>query len=134
MAYWDMVLDEVLSPDNERRISFTNIADIKAKKSKSKLKSSRKRSRYMCKLGNNYPGIYFTRREAECMWHLIQGKTIKLAAAAMQLSCRTIEFYLENMKKKIDCKTKPELIELILQTDFLRSFAARREEAAKAAE
>ena len=85
----------------------------------------------MCKLGSKFPGVYFTRREAQCMWHLLQGKTIKAAGDALKLSSRTIEFYLKNMKKKVGCNTKPELIELILQTDFVRSFTECCAEEAK---
>lgn len=58
----------------------------------------------------HHPGIYLTARETECMTHLIEGKTIKLTAASLGLSDRTVEYYLNNIKAKLQCRTKNELV------------------------
>jgi DNA-binding CsgD family transcriptional regulator len=72
-------------------------------------------------LGTKYGGVYFTQREAECMILLLQGKTISKIALALQLSPRTVEYYLQNMKKKVSCRTKSELIGLVLDSEFLQN-------------
>ena len=40
--YWDMVLDEIKNPKTKRRVKLTNVAEIKAKKNKSKSKKAKK--------------------------------------------------------------------------------------------
>ncbi len=56
---------------------------------------------------NNY---YFSKRETECLHYYVQGKTSKEIAVILQLSKRTVENYLQNIKDKIGVSTKSELI------------------------
>lgn len=72
-------------------------------------------------LGLKYGDIYFTKREAECMVLLLKGKTIDGVAKLLQLSPRTVEYYVKNMKAKIGCRTKFELIDLVHDSDFLKN-------------
>ncbi len=71
-------------------------------------------------LGERYAGIYFTRREAECMILLLRGKTINGVANVLNLSPRTVEYYIKNMKAKVGCRTKFELVDLVHASDFMR--------------
>lgn len=73
-------------------------------------------------LGEKFKDVYFTKREADCMTRLLRGKTIEGVAKELDLSPRTVEFYIKNMKKKLNCKTKFELIDLVLESDFLRIY------------
>jgi DNA-binding CsgD family transcriptional regulator len=51
-----------------------------------------------------------SQREKQCLNQLLQGKTAKEIAMALDdLSPRTIEFYLENIKKKLRCSHRGEL-------------------------
>ena len=68
----------------------------------------------MKKLGKIINGVYFSPRELECAELLIKGATVSKIAEQLMLSPRTIEFYLNNMKAKVGCKTKTELIEFLL--------------------
>ena len=111
--YWDMVLDEVLNKRSTRR--FTN--DTKEKGSE---QTKRRRLR-MYILGPKFKDIYFSRREAECMAHLLRGKSAGGVAKILNLSPRTIEFYIKNMKNKLDCQSKFELIDLVGDSDFLKN-------------
>ena len=52
-----------------------------------------------------------TKRENELLYYLVKGKTLKSAAAELGLSVRTVEYYLVNMKSKLNVATKNELIE-----------------------
>ena len=63
-------------------------------------------------------GIYLTYREAQCMLLFIRGKTVAKVAQQLALSPRTVEYYLNNIKDKVNCRTKSELIERIAQTAF----------------
>jgi len=73
-------------------------------------------------LGDNFGNIYFTEREGQCMNLVLQGKTIDSIGLKMRLSPRTIEFYVKNMKTKLGCRTKFELIDLVHLSDFVRNF------------
>jgi DNA-binding CsgD family transcriptional regulator len=82
---------------------------------------SEKRSLATYGLGNKYGNLYFTKREAECMVWLLKGKTINSVATILKLSPRTVEYYIKNMKAKIGCRTKFELIDLVYASEFVKS-------------
>ena len=75
-------------------------------------------------LGGVYAGIYFTRREAECLYYLLRGMTIAATAIQLELSPRTVEFYVKNMKRKLQVKTKFDLMECLHAINFLRVLEA----------
>ncbi len=57
---------------------------------------------------NNY---HLSKREVEVIHHTISGKTAKQIAKILNLSPRTIEHYLENIKIKMNIATKNDLLE-----------------------
>lgn len=63
--------------------------------------------------------VYLTQRESECLNHILHGLTLKETSQLISLSTRTVEFYFSNIKKKIGCKRKSEVISLFLSSDFL---------------
>ncbi|HEX2548480.1 MAG TPA: helix-turn-helix transcriptional regulator [Gammaproteobacteria bacterium] len=68
--------------------------------------------------GFHIDNVYFSKQETQCLRLLILGKTIKLIGQHMHLSPRTVEYYLENIKRKLAVRTKPELIEKVIQHLF----------------
>jgi len=52
---------------------------------------------------------------------LLKGKTINGVATILELSPRTVEYYIKNMKTKVGCRTKFELIDLIHASDFIKN-------------
>lgn len=52
-------------------------------------------------------------REKECIKHLMLGQTAKTTAATMGLSPRTVEYYLENVKSKLGCEKKTDIVRLL---------------------
>lgn len=56
-----------------------------------------------------------TQRETECLCYLVRGKTAKSIAQLLKLSPRTVEYYLDNIKNKLGCRTKSQLIEWAIE-------------------
>jgi DNA-binding CsgD family transcriptional regulator len=70
-------------------------------------------------LGPGFPDVYLTQREAECVYWIISGLTNQQAADQMQLSPRTIEYYLRNVRCKLNCYSKAHLVKLLQHAAFL---------------
>ena len=119
--YWDNVLKEIRNKkSNQQFFAFTNLNALHAKNDTKLAKATPRPKPKRYYLGKKYPQVYFTRREAECMLLLIHGKTIKEAAKIIGLSYRTVEFYLKNMKIKLNCNSRSQLIGQALDSDFLQ--------------
>ena len=69
-------------------------------------------------LGDHFANCYLTAREADCMALMLKDCTNAEVAQQLQLSVRTVEFYIKNMRQKLGCHSKANLIETIRQTDF----------------
>jgi DNA-binding CsgD family transcriptional regulator len=59
---------------------------------------------------NNTIGSYLTQREFECVKLLILGKSAEEVGLIVGISKRTVEKYLENVKKKFSCTKTTQLI------------------------
>lgn len=59
-----------------------------------------------------------TKRELDYAYHLVLGKTNKEIAITLGLSPRTIEEYTNNIKQKMNCKNKAELIATLCKFSF----------------
>jgi len=59
-----------------------------------------------------------SKREAECLFYLFEGYTAKEIARAIELSPRTIEGYIDNMKDKLGCSTISELLLITMQSEI----------------
>jgi DNA-binding CsgD family transcriptional regulator len=55
-----------------------------------------------------------TPRQQDCLFFLLRGLSSKQIAAALKLSVRTIENYLEQLKAKFHCRSKADLYEAAL--------------------
>lgn len=54
-------------------------------------------------------------RQKDCLHYLARGLTVKQIAKKLNLSPRTVGHYLENLKKKLNCANRAELMEKITQ-------------------
>ncbi|EKD74207.1 MAG: putative transcriptional regulator [uncultured bacterium] len=64
--------------------------------------------------GTKINDTYLSKRETEIINLLVHGKTAKDAAIALNLSKRTVENYLANIKSKLNINSKSELIEKLI--------------------
>ncbi|MBA3661924.1 MAG: helix-turn-helix transcriptional regulator [Gammaproteobacteria bacterium] len=53
------------------------------------------------------------KRELECLYYLQKGRSFKEIATYLKLSPRTVEFYLQRVKKKLNCRTRSQLIDYV---------------------
>lgn len=119
--YWKKVLSEVVNKNLNHNFVFTNLCKKQCKKNEN-TKTYIKPKKYS--LGPKFSGIHFSQRESDCMLQMLRGKSIDGIAKHTNLSPRTVEYYVKNIKKKVGCRTKFELIEIVIESDFLNNFGA----------
>lgn len=81
-------------------------------------------------LNDNENKYELTNRECECVFLLIRGKSAKEIGALLSLSKRTIESYIENIKNKMDCKNKAEILVKAVLNGYHNHIPARLNQAA----
>jgi DNA-binding CsgD family transcriptional regulator len=59
-------------------------------------------------------------RQKECLIFLCKGMTAKTIANMLSISVRTVEHHIEELKYKLDCHNKSELIIKALNFDFVK--------------
>lgn len=59
-----------------------------------------------------------TKREQECLFHVVHGKSAKEVARLLMCSHRTIESHIENIKTKLHCHTRSQLIDKVMQQNY----------------
>lgn len=64
---------------------------------------------------------YLTQRELECFELIKKGFTMKEAGLKLNLSHRTVEFYLQNLKQRLGLKTMKEVIEFSQKNKLVKS-------------
>jgi DNA-binding CsgD family transcriptional regulator len=67
-------------------------------------------------LAKGYNGI--SKREIECLFFLIRGKTAKNIAKQLGISYRTVEHYIQSLRLKFNCESKVQLIEAAIAQGF----------------
>lgn len=60
---------------------------------------------------------FLSPRETQCLHLIIQGNLAKQISSKLGLSQRTIEYYTENIKIKLDCRTKIDLVIKVLTSN-----------------
>jgi DNA-binding CsgD family transcriptional regulator len=96
----DFFCDELIVPDIDPKMLLAYYRDLGIKVEHSNAK----------KLSN---------RERQCLKLLIEEKSAKETAIILNLSTRTVESYFENIKCKLSCWNKSELLKLARQFDEL---------------
>lgn len=68
---------------------------------------------------NEYPKSELTKREAQCLFYLLRGKTQKQIGKIFNISHRTVEHFISNIKSKFGCTSKAELIDYAISKGYL---------------
>tara|TARA_A100001015_G_C15033344_1_gene734544 strand:- start:2500 stop:2907 length:408 start_codon:yes stop_codon:yes gene_type:complete len=124
MLYWTRVLDELVHyRERSYCCSVTNLQDPLCfedyYQEEEEVSPVEKMPTLQYFLRGDFAHIYLTHREAQCSYYLLQGHTIKQAGKALDLSPRTVEFYLKNIKKKLSLRKKTEVLSLLASMDII---------------
>jgi len=65
-----------------------------------------------------FDGVYFSKREKECLYYLVRARSSKEIAKSLGLSYRTIEYYIDNIKEKMNVNSRAELIDKLVSKFF----------------
>lgn len=57
--------------------------------------------------------VNISKREIECLFYLVRGKSARETGILLNLSQRTVEYYLNCLKEKLHCAKKSEIIEAV---------------------
>ena len=74
-------------------------------------------------LFKNNVDLYLSPQEAQCIRELLKGLTYQKIGDALGISERTVEGYLQNVRKRCRCKDRKNLVEFIRKSDFLRVYS-----------
>jgi DNA-binding CsgD family transcriptional regulator len=58
-------------------------------------------------------------RQQECLFFIIRGKTAKMVAQELNISYKTVEIYIEQIKNKLNCSSKNDLIEKAMADGYM---------------
>lgn len=121
--YWDQLLEQVRAKSchQEALIYASNIEAVCQRQESIDLRRRENRPMKQYRLGGEFGQLCLTFREAQCTYFFIKGHTMRAIAERLGLSARTVEFYLENIKTKLNCVNKSDLISRVLESDFMKN-------------
>jgi len=125
-TYWQTVLQEILhKEDLNYPVRFTNVDNYHhALQKKASILTgihhAKKYKRYY--LLKPFDHIYLTSQEALCVLKILHCETNVAAAKSMNISLRTVEFYLKNVRNKLDCINKVVLLETLQKLGFFKQY------------
>jgi DNA-binding CsgD family transcriptional regulator len=85
----------------------------------SKFYQSTRVYKYCLELQNGQK-VNITDREIDCLSHLLQNRNASQTAKLMNLSRRTVESYLDNIRLKLACDSKSELYQQIVNDKYFK--------------
>lgn len=68
------------------------------------------RENFLSEILNDYKRLPLTNRKIECLYYLVKGMTQKQIAAHLKLSPKTVVHAVEQLKQKMNCNSRYELI------------------------
>ena len=66
-----------------------------------------------------YGDLKLSKRQAQVISYLLKGHPKKSISKHLNLSCRTIEFYINIIKEKLDCKNNVDIVNKALELGFI---------------
>lgn len=129
---WKIVLAEKFPIQNEQAqtialasyisdLTYSNVIDVskfvKLTHLNGKSFGAMKQSGFL--ISDNQANAVITRRQEECLFFLIRGKTCKEISSILDISVRTVEQFVEQLKNIFICDTKSKLIEKAIHEGYL---------------
>jgi len=113
-AWKDIVKEVMIRKANGQKTSIlSNDLEKSSSCAKTNQKKSSKTNKFTYLLDTKHGNIHITKREAECMSLLLKGETINNIAHILKIASDTVTDYISNIKFKVGCNTKSELIGLV---------------------
>ena len=123
MMYWNDILQEVRNKNNPSySFLFTDLGKKLPKEKKKSLELA-KSNYYLYPDSRAY---YLTPRECECVKWMLHGCTVPETAERVGLSARTVEYYLRNMRQRLNCESKAALLKKVRESGFLETWDPSR--------
>ncbi len=113
---WDEEI-RIIRPKDEREDSVIHLLTQITKHSPPRIKEPSSKTQPINLSKDKF--TKFTPRELACLKYLSTGQTAKQIARSMLISPRTVEAHIENMKIKLGCHTRLELISKISKFDLI---------------
>lgn len=66
--------------------------------------------------------VRLSRRQQECLFFLVRGKTAKEIGRILSLSHRTVEYYFDEIKNKLGCQSRREVIAKMLSDEGIKKY------------
>jgi DNA-binding CsgD family transcriptional regulator len=120
--YWKRLVWEVLNKEKESNLCFLTSYKDQGEEPSQQLLSKKKTSKkmdddkYLLEEKDNK--IICSWRESRYISCIIMGKTLKETGKCLGLSVRTAEFYIKNIKGKLKCRNRKELLKKVLSSKF----------------
>ena len=77
------------------------------------------RGQFCCTIEPHYLDIRLSERQSTCLFFWLRGKSAREIGGLLNLSVRTVEGYIEQIKNKLHCFTKSQLIEKAIHLGYL---------------
>ena len=115
ISAWKNIVKEVMirKANGQKTSLLSNDLEKSSPCTKTNQKKSPKINKFIYILDTKHGNIHITKREAECMSLLLKKKTIDNIAHILEIAPRTVMDHLNNVKIKVGCNTKSELINLV---------------------
>lgn len=125
MLYWQAVCNEFYNRyAKDYQFKYTTMRyypDVEEEQDKKNIK----RNKYLFSADG---ATYLTQREADCIYHMCLGLTIKETAEELLLSPRSVEFYLKRIKDKFGIQYKKDLLAYIQNHGSYKAFFTQMED------
>jgi DNA-binding CsgD family transcriptional regulator len=118
MDYWNAVKNEFVNRYAKNYPFFYTTVKFEEEEEIKREQAIERKSYVFCQKQN----LYLTQREADCIFFLAQGLTIKGTALELILSPRTVEFYLQRIKEKFKQPNKKQLIAHLQSYQYFTEF------------
>ncbi len=69
---------------------------------------------------SNIKSKTLTSRESQCLFYILRGRSAKEIASLLNISDKTVNFHVENIKKKWNCRTRSDIFDVAYDYGFFK--------------